>query len=57
MRLLELTTKEVDETEENLTLTRAEDRPYQPCSFLPEKIHRQTMQFLVDTGCNTNLLS
>lgn len=37
--------------------SQAIDWPYQPSYFLPGKLHRQSLQSLVYTGCNTNILS
>ena len=33
------------------------DRPFQSSYFLPGRIEGVPVQFLLDTGCNTNLLS
>ena len=33
------------------------ERPYSTSYFLPGKLERRPVQFLVDTGCTTNLLS
>ena len=33
------------------------ERPHQSSYFLPGKLERKPLQFLIDTGCNTNLIS
>ena len=32
------------------------ERPHRSSFFLPGKLKRQPVHFLIDTGCNTNLL-
>ena len=36
---------------------QALERPHQSSYYLPGKLERRPIQFLIDTGCNTNLLS
>ena len=38
-------------------VTQVLDRPYTTSYFLPGKLEGKSVQFLIDTGCTTNLLS
>lgn len=38
-------------------VTRTLEQPYQPSYFLPGRVHQVQIQFLINTGCNMNLLS
>lgn len=49
--------KGVLEALDKTIMTGTIERSYQPSYFLPGRVHRVQIQFLINTGCNTNILS
>ena len=48
--------KDMEERETNLEAQQVYDRPHQASYFIPGRVEGRPVQFLLDTGCTTNLL-